>query len=105
METVAGLDQRGGGIPQFADCLLPLTGYVEKETRYPAPTREPEPARAELTRKETMKPLLRRALTLALIATTAFAIASTATAAVAPAPTGLFSGSMTRSREPDRNRD
>ena len=41
-----------------------------------------------------MNPLLRRALTLALIAASAFAIASTAAAAVAPAPTGFFSGNI-----------
>ena len=41
-----------------------------------------------------MNPLFRRALTLALIAASAFAIASTAAAAVAPAPTGFFSGNI-----------
>ncbi len=42
-----------------------------------------------------MKPVFRRALTLALIAASAFAIASTAAAAVAPAaPTGFFSGNI-----------
>ena len=41
-----------------------------------------------------MKPALRLALVLTLIATTALAVASMATAATAPAPTGFFSGNI-----------